>query len=185
MSAPRSNVAGPRPQIVRGPFAGMGVAEKSLNFLPSARRLLGRLAPERLVVSLVLALSIASVTLTVIGPRLLGHATDLIFAGVLGRRLPAGLSKEQVVQQARSTGHGTLADLYQRSRLVPGKGIDFPALERVLALVLVLYLTAALFSWMQGYLLNGVVQRTIYRLRSDVEQKLNRLPLRYFDGQPR
>jgi ATP-binding cassette subfamily B multidrug efflux pump len=133
----------------------------------------------------VLALSIASVTLSVIGPRLLGHATDLIFAGVLGRRLPAGLTKEQVVQRARSTGHGTLADLYQRSHLVPGKGIDFPALERVLVLVLVLYLAASLFSWLQGYLLNGVVQRTIYRLRSDVEQKLNRLPLRYFDGQPR
>jgi ATP-binding cassette subfamily B protein len=171
--------------MVRGPFAGLGVTEKSLNFLPSARRLLGRLAPERLVVSVVLALSIASVTLSVIGPRLLGHATDLIFAGVLGRRLPAGLTKEQVVQRARSTGHGTLADLYQRSHLVPGKGIDFPALERVLVLVLVLYLVAALFSWLQGYLLNGVVQRTIYRLRSDVEQKLNRLPLRYFDGQPR
>ncbi|HEX4727788.1 MAG TPA: ABC transporter ATP-binding protein [Jatrophihabitans sp.] len=185
MSAPRPGVAAPRPPMARGPFAGLGVTEKSLNFLPSARRLLGRLAPERLVVSVVLALSIASVTLSVIGPRLLGHATDLIFAGVLGRRLPAGLTKEQVVQRARDTGHGTLADLYQRSHLVPGKGIDFPALERVLVLVLALYLAAALFGWLQGYLLNGVVQRTIYRLRSDVEQKLNRLPLRYFDGQPR
>jgi ATP-binding cassette subfamily B multidrug efflux pump len=185
MSAPRPGVAAPRPPMARGPFAGLGVTEKSLNFLPSARRLLGRLAPERLVVSVVLALSIASVTLSVIGPRLLGHATDLIFAGVLGRRLPAGLTKEQVVQRARSTGHGTLADLYQRSHLVPGKGIDFSALERVLVLVLVLYLVASLFSWLQGYLLNGAVQRTIYRLRSEVEQKLNRLPLRYFDGQPR
>ncbi|HET6209968.1 MAG TPA: ABC transporter ATP-binding protein, partial [Jatrophihabitans sp.] len=185
MSSPRPGIAAPRPQLARGPFAGMGVAEKSLDFFPSARRLLGRLAPERLAVSAVLALNVLAVTLTVLGPRLLGHATDLIFAGVLGRRLPAGLTKEQVVQHARSTGHGTLADLYDRSGLVPGRGIDFPALRRVLALVLLLYLVAALFSWLQGYLLSGVVQRTVYRLRSDVEQKLNRLPLRYFDGQPR
>jgi ATP-binding cassette, subfamily B, multidrug efflux pump len=174
-----------RPPIGRGPFAGIGLAEKSLNFVPSARRLLGRLAPERLAVTLVLLLSVASVTLSVLGPWLLGHATDLIFAGVLGRRLPAGLSRQQVVEQARSTGHGTLADLYARSDLVPGRGIDFAALGRVLLLVLLLYLMASLLSWLQGYLLTGAVQRTVFRLRSDVEDKLNRLPLRYFDGQPR
>jgi ATP-binding cassette subfamily B multidrug efflux pump len=185
MSTTQPVTAAPRPQLVRGPFAGMGVAEKSLDFVPSAKRLLGRLAPERLAVSVVVALTVLNVTLNVLGPRLLGHATDLIFAGVIGRRLPAGLTKAQAVQQARDNGHGTLADLYARSGMVPGRGVDFTALARVLILVLGLYLTASLFGWLQGYLLNGVVQRTVYRLRSDVEDKLNRLPLRYFDAQPR
>jgi ATP-binding cassette subfamily B multidrug efflux pump len=181
----RPGPAAPRPQLARGPFAGIGMTEKSLDFLPSARRLLGRLSPERFIVSVVLALNVASVTLSVLGPRLLGHATDLIFAGVLGRRLPAGLTRQQAVQQARDSGHGTLADLYARSGMVPGRGIDFTALRRVVILVLALYLVAALLGWLQGYLLAGAVQRTVYRLRSDVEDKLNRLPLRYFDGQPR
>ena len=69
--------------------------------------------------------------------------------------------------------------------VVPGHGIDFSALGWVLVGVLALYVAASVFSWAQGYLLNGVVQRTVYRLRSDVEDKLNRLPLAYFDRQPR
>jgi ATP-binding cassette subfamily B multidrug efflux pump len=180
-----STEARPRPPMARGPFAGMGVAEKSMNFGPSARRLLGRLAPERLTVSIVGLLGIASVTLSVIGPKLLGHATDLIFGGVLGKRLPAGLSKAQVIADARARGDNRLADLFSTAPIRPGRGIDFAALRTVLLIVLTIYLTSAIFSWLQGYLLNGVVQRTVFRLREDVESKLNRLPLRYFDGQPR
>ncbi|MDQ2836165.1 MAG: ABC transporter ATP-binding protein/permease [Actinomycetota bacterium] len=171
--------------MARGPFAGMGMTEKSLNFGPSARRLLGRLYPERMIISVVMVLSLIGVTLTVVGPKILGHATDLIFAGVLGKRLPAGVSKAQVVAQARASGNGKLADLYAKSQLVPGKGIDFTALSHVLSLVLALYFVASFFGWLQGYLLNGAVQRTVFQLRQDVEGKLNRLPLRFFDGQPR
>ncbi len=180
-----STEARPRPPMARGPFAGMGVAEKSMNFGPSARRLLARLAPERLAVGIVVLLGIASVTLSVIGPKLLGHATDLIFGGVLGKRLPAGLSKAQVIAQAHARGDNRLADLLSTAPVHPGRGIDFVALRTVLLIVLGIYLVSAIFSWLQGYLLNGVVQRTVFRLREDVEGKLNRLPLRYFDGQPR
>jgi len=171
--------------MARGPFGGMGPTEKSLNFGPSVRRLLGRLAPERAVMSLVLALSVVSVALSALGPRLLGHATNVIFDGLLGRRLPAGLTKEQAVAAARAAGNDKLADLYAKSGLVPGQGIDFDALGRVLLMVLGLYLAASVCGWLQGYLLAGAVQRTMYRLREDVEAKLNRLPLAYFDGQPR
>ncbi|MFL6161927.1 MAG: ABC transporter ATP-binding protein [Jatrophihabitantaceae bacterium] len=171
--------------MARGPFGGLGPTEKSLNFWPSTRRLLGRLAPQRAVMSLVLALSVASVVLGVFGPRLLGHATNLIFDGLLGRRLPAGETKEQAVAAARAAGNDKLAGLYGKSGLVPGQGIDFHALGRVLVLVLVLYLGSSMCAWLQGYLLTGAVQRTMYRLREDVEAKLNRLPLAYFDGQPR
>jgi ATP-binding cassette subfamily B multidrug efflux pump len=170
----------------RGPLASLGMpAEKSLDFGPSARRLLGRLRPERLQLALVLGLTVTSVGLSVLGPKLLGHATNLIFAGVLGRRLPAGISREQAIAAARAAGEDKLAGLYSGTDLVPGRGVDFTALRWVLLGVLALYLAASAFSWLQGYLLNGVVQRTVFRLRSDVEDKLNRLPLRYFDGQPR
>ncbi|MEO9237343.1 MAG: ABC transporter transmembrane domain-containing protein, partial [Jatrophihabitantaceae bacterium] len=169
----------------RGPFSGVGVTEKSLDFGPSARRLLGRLSPERVIVTVVLALSALSVTLSVIGPRLLGDATNVIFGGAIGQRLPAGQTKEQVVAATRASGNQHLADLFEKSQMTPGKGIDFHRLGSILAVVLALYVGASLCSWLQGYLLNGVVQRTVFRLRGDVEDKLNRLPLRYFDGQQR
>jgi ATP-binding cassette subfamily B protein len=137
------------------------------------------------MVVLVVALGVISVALSVIGPKLLGHATDLIFAGVVGKQLPAGISKDQAIAEARARGNGRFADLLSGTDAVPGSGIDFAALGRVLLLVLLLYVTASIFMWAQGYLVAGVVQRTVYRLRADVEAKLNRLPLSYFDKQPR
>lgn len=137
------------------------------------------------MVVLLVALGVISVALSVIGPKILGHATDLIFAGVVGRRLPAGISKAQAIAEARARGDSRFADLLSGTDAVPGSGIDFAALGRVLVLVLLLYVTASIFMWAQGYLVAGVVQRTVYRLRSDVEAKLNRLPLSYFDRQPR
>jgi ATP-binding cassette subfamily B protein len=137
------------------------------------------------MVVLVVGLGVISVALSVIGPKLLGHATDLIFAGVVGKQLPAGISKDQAIAEARARGNGRFADLLSGTDAVPGSGIDFAALGRVLLLVLLLYVTASIFMWAQGYLVAGVVQRTVYRLRADVEAKLNRLPLSYFDKQPR
>ncbi|MGK5672770.1 ABC transporter ATP-binding protein [Micromonospora sp. URMC 106] len=160
-------------------------AERSMNFGPSARRLLRRLRPDRLPLVAVIALAVASVGLSVIGPKVLGHATDLIFTGVIGRQLPAGTTADQAVAAARAAGNDSFADMLARMDVVPGVGIDFAALARVLLLALGLYLAASALMWWQGWLLNGVVQRTVLRLRADVEDKLNRLPLPYFDRQPR
>jgi ATP-binding cassette, subfamily B, multidrug efflux pump len=171
-----------------GPMAGMGMpAEKSMNFGPSAKRLIGRMRPERVRVLMVLVLAVVSVGLTVVGPKVLGRATDIIFAGVIGQRmhLPPGTTKDQAVAGVRAAGQANLADMLARVDWVPGRGIDFTALGHVLLLVLCLYAAASVFSWAQGFLLNDVVQRTVFRLRSDVEDKLNRLPLPYFDRQPR
>nr|WP_238174263.1 ABC transporter ATP-binding protein [Kribbella kalugense] len=156
-----------------------------MNFLPSAKRLLRRLKPHRLKVSGVILLAICSVGLSVLGPKILGRATDIIFAGAIGKHLPSGLTKAQVIEQTRAGGNGRLADLLQGIDLIPGVGIDFDALRNVLLTVLALYVGAFFLSWAQGYILNGVVQRTILSLRSDVEEKLNKLPLSYFDGAPR
>ncbi|TDC34406.1 ABC transporter ATP-binding protein [Micromonospora sp. 15K316] len=174
------------PGGARGPGFGAGMpAERSMNFGPSARRLLGRLRPHRLQLGGIIALALVSVGLTVAGPKILGHATDLIFSGVVGRQLPAGSTVEQAVTAARASGNDAFADMLARMNPVPGAGIDFTALGRVLLLALGLYLAAAVLSWWQGWLLNGVVQRTVLKLRADVEEKLNRLPLPYFDRQPR
>ncbi|MEU8012870.1 ABC transporter ATP-binding protein [Micromonospora parva] len=164
--------------------AGMP-AEKSMNFGPSARRLLGRLRSYRLHLAAIITLAVVSVGFSVAGPKILGHATDLIFTGVIGRQLPAGTTAEQAVAAARASGNDSFADMLARMDVVPGVGIDFSALSRVLLLALGLYLAASVLSWWQGWLLNGVVQRTVLRLRAEVEEKLNRLPLPYFDRQPR
>jgi ATP-binding cassette subfamily B multidrug efflux pump len=170
----------------RGPFGGAMVGQKSENFGPSAKRLAHRLGPERRKVFTVITLGVLSVALAVVGPKILGRATDLIFAGLFGRSLPAGITQEQAVAAARARGEDRVADLLAgMDHLVPGQGVDFTAVGQVLLLVLGVYVASAVLAWLQGYLLNDVVQSTVYRMRSDVEEKINRLPLRYFDKQPR
>ncbi|WP_354174255.1 ABC transporter ATP-binding protein [Arthrobacter sp. UYEF36] len=156
-------------------------AEKAMNFWPSAKRLLGELRLERTWLVLVLMLAVVSVTFSVIGPRLLGEGTNLIFAGVVSKQLPAGASQDQLIAQLRAAGENQKADMLSAMTLTPGAGIDFAALASVLLWALVLYVLASGFMWMQAYILNGVVQRTVYRLRERIEAKINRLPLRYFD----
>jgi ATP-binding cassette subfamily B protein len=168
------------------PWMAIGMpAERSLNFGPSAKRLAARLGPERLGAVAVLLLTVGSVVLTVLGPRILGHATNLVFKGFLGSRLPAGASLDELIRRARESGHGNYADVLAQAHPIPGQGIDFGALGDVLMLAVAVYAGSALLAWLQGFLLNGIVQRTILRLRADVEDKLGRLPLPYFDKQPR
>ncbi|MBB4683220.1 ATP-binding cassette subfamily B protein [Amycolatopsis jiangsuensis] len=159
--------------------------EKALDFRNSLARLLRLLKPQCTELIGVLVLGAASVALTVLGPKVLAQATDLIFAGVLGRSLPLGASKEQVVAGLRERGDDTLADIVGRVDLTPGLGIDFTAVGRVLMLVLALYVIASFFGLIQARLTTSLVQGAVYRLRRDVEEKFARLPLRYFDRQPR
>lgn len=158
MTTTENRPAAPRPQP--GPLGrampGMGMpVSKAKSFGPSAKRLAARLKPERFRFGAVVVLGVISVAFTVAGPKLLGEATDIIFDGVL-----------------------------TRLRGVPG-GIEFGALGSVLTWVLGLYLASSVFGWAQGWLLNGVVQRVVFGLREEVEAKIHRLPLRYFDRQPR
>ncbi len=130
---------------------GMPV-ETARDVRSSTRRLLRLLRLDRVGLIPIVVLALVSVSLTVLGPLLLGRATDIVFRGL---------------QQSGP------AD------------IDFTALRNVLLGVLALYATASGLSYLQSYLLAGVVQRTMKRLRSDVEDKLHRLPLRHVDDQPR
>lgn len=175
-----------RPPVRRGPGGPMGgvgmPVEKSMTFVPSAKRLLARLRPERLGLLLVTVLAVLSVAFSVLGPKLLGEGTNLIFEGFISKSLPVGSTKAEVLQQLRDSGDADRADLLSGMDLTPGVGIDFRALSMVLLGVLALYVLSSVFSWMQGYLLNGIVQRTVFALRAEVEEKIHRLPLRYFDG---
>lgn len=159
--------------------------ERSRDFKGSAVRLVKRLTPQRGLTALVILLGMAGIAIGVIGPRILGHATDLLFNGVIGRQLPAGLSKEQAIEAARARGDSTFADLLSGMNVVPGRGVDFGAVGRTLLLALGLYLVAALVVWIQARILNVVVQRTMMGLRAEVEDKVHRLPLPYFDSRQR
>jgi len=160
-------------------------ATRARNFAESAVRLVKLLAPHRRTAVAVTALSIAGTVIGVVVPRILGHATDLLFNGVIGRRLPAGISKDQAVAAARAHGDNAFADLLSGMHVVPGHGVDFGAVARTLTLALVMYLVAALMIWAQAVLLNVTVRRTLQALRSEVEEKMHRLPLAFFDGRQR
>nr|WP_141631411.1 ABC transporter ATP-binding protein [Mobilicoccus pelagius] len=160
-------------------------AERSMDFFGSGRRLLGRLAPVRLQVAAAVVLTVLGVSLSVLGPKVLGRATDLLFAGVVGAGLPAGTSKEQVVAGLQARGQTDLARMLASMDVVPGRGVPFDEIGGVLLVVLGLYLAAAVLMWGAGRIVNDVSMVTMRRLRSDVEDKLHRLPLAYVDGQPR
>ncbi|MDM4138985.1 MULTISPECIES: ABC transporter ATP-binding protein [Mycobacterium] len=160
-------------------------ATRSRDFWGSAARLVKRLAPQRQLCIAVIALGVTGTAIGVVVPRILGHATDLLFNGVIGRQLPAGMTKTQAVAAARGRGADTFADLLSGMNVTPGQGVDFGAVARTLALALTLYLASALLMWMQARLLNVTVQRTMVALRSDVEDKIHRLPLSYFDRRQR
>ncbi len=176
----------------RGGFGGGGPhmalmvpAEKPRNLKASFARLASYLKPQATVIGIVMILGIASVGFSILGPKLLGNATQVVFEGVVGKQLPPGVSKSQAVAGLRARGQGRLADMLAAINITPGRGVDFAELRRILALTVLVYLLSMVFGWGQQYLMAGVAQRTVYRLRQQVDEKLARLPLKYFDSNPR
>jgi ATP-binding cassette subfamily B multidrug efflux pump len=174
------------PPAARMMMAG-GPPEKLQDFKGSTKRLLALLKPQRLFVGGALVFGALGVFLSVLGPYLLGHATDVIFGGVIGRMpgYPAGATKEQVIEYLRASGENTQADLLSGVDFTPGQGIDFDRLAQVLGWVALIYVFAWVFGVMQGRLTTRAVQAAVYDLRQQVEDKLGRLPLSYFDKQAR
>lgn len=165
-----------------------GPPQKAMSFGPSLKRILGLIAPDKWRITAVVAMATISVGLTVVAPKFLGQATDLIFNGVVGRMLaqfPAGTTKDQAVAALRAGGQGQLADMLSGMDVVPGRGLDLAALGVVLTIVLCLYVAAFFFNWSQGYMTTGIVQRAMYRLRRDIEEKLDRLPMSHFQQESR
>jgi ATP-binding cassette subfamily B multidrug efflux pump len=198
VSGPTQRPGGAMPPR-RGPGGGPGMmfgqqlpAQKSKDFRGSFRRLLQELAPERTGVIAVLVLAVVSVVLAIFGPKIIGEAMNVIFEGAIGSQIGKnapqldGLTAAQVEAGLRAAGQNQLADLLSgMPGVVVGVGIDFARLGQILALAAGVYLMSSVFSWGQTYIMAGVTQRTVYRLRRRVDEKLSRLPLSYFDRNAR
>ena len=167
-----------------GPPGLIGSGEKAKDFRAAFRRLVGRLRPEAAKVVIVISLAIVSVALTISGPYILRRAINLIYAGFISAKLPAGMTQEQAIAAVKAQGDINTANMLAGMNLTPGHGVDMGAVGKILLIVAAIYLVGALFSWLQGYLMAGVVQRIVYRLRREMT-KLARLPLKYFDDHPR
>ena len=164
---------------------GLRPGQKSRNFWPSLVRLIRHLAPEKWLLVLATAIGVLSVAFAVIGPRILGRATDVIFEGVISRSIPPGLNAQEFEASVRADGNAELAEMIARMNVTPGQGVDFDTLHSILLLVTCLYIVSALFAWLQTRLLMRVAYRGVYRLRRDVEDKIHRVPLSYVDARRR
>ncbi|MCL2802387.1 MAG: ABC transporter ATP-binding protein/permease [Micrococcales bacterium] len=189
-----------------GHGGGMPV-QKALAFRASGLRFIKLLRPEAFRLSLGLALTVISVALSVVGPKLLGRATNLVFSGFLGDRIGQEMAKAKVIEPGTVLDHAQSMKLLEQAAAHPqangpnvtpdmldmmgsmdfriGAGIDFTAVGHILVGVLVVYLASALAGYIQGLLVTNVIQNTLYRIRQNVEKKLSRLPLSYFDSQPK
>ena len=167
--------------VLRG---GVQQPQKSKDLRGTLRRLLARLRPERFKLTLALVLGVMSVGFVVSGPEILGRAMNVLFNGIVGKELKPGTTKAQAIQLLREHGHGQIASMIAGMNITPGVGVDINDLGRVLALAALVYLLGAAFSYFQGFTMAGLTQRVMSGMRRDVEAKLSRLPLRYFDSHP-
>ena len=169
-----------------GPMGGMrGGAQpprRSKDLRGTTRRLFGRLRPERVKLALALVLGVTSVAFMVSGPQILGSATNVLFNGIVGKRLAPGTTKAQAIHLLRAHGENQIATMISGMKITPGVGVNIDELGRVLGLCALVYLAGAAFNYFQGFTMAGVTQRVMSGLRRDVEEKLSRLPLRYFDS---
>jgi ATP-binding cassette subfamily B multidrug efflux pump len=169
-----------------GPFGGPGLpAEKARDFRGTFGRLVATLRPELGRILIVVAFAIVSVACAVVGPKLLGNATNVLFEGVVSEMIPPGLTQQQAIDALNAAGQTQQAAMLGSMTVTPGAGVDLTALRNILLVVAGVYVLSSLFSWAQSYMMAGVSQRTVYRMRQDVDEKLSRLPLSYFDSHPR
>ncbi len=163
----------------------MGPNERSLDFKASGQRLLKQLTQDRAKLWGMVVAVVGSVGCAVVGPKILGQATDLVFAGIVGRQMPDGITKQQALDKLRADGHGGMADMLSGTDFTPGQGIDFGAVGVVAIWALVVFTLAGLLMLVATRLSNHVMNGTVYRMREELQGKLSRLPLSYFDQQKR
>lgn len=154
---------------------------KAEAFWPSFKRMVGLLGTYRVSLVVVALAAVGTVVLAVAAPKVLGQATNVIFEGVVSTMLPAGTTKAQAVEALRARGMDDFATMLSAMDVIPGAGIDYTRLGRILTAVLGLYVGSGLLNWLQGWLINRITIKALYRLRAQVEDKVHRLPLSYFD----
>jgi ATP-binding cassette, subfamily B, multidrug efflux pump len=155
-----------------GPMAGLGMTgAKAKNFRGTFFRLMGYFKPELFLLLLVLVAAVISTVFNVIGPKVLGLATTRLFDGVIAK------FKYEYAIAALKAHHLPL------TAAGAAPSIDFNYIGEMMLILLGLYVTSSIFSYIQQYTMAGVSQRVVYRLRREIEEKLGRLPLRYYDTQ--
>ena len=154
---------------------------KAEAFWPSFKRMVGLLGTYRVSLVVVALAAVGTVVLAVAAPKVLGQATNVIFEGVVSTMLPAGTTKAQAIDALRARGMDDFATMLSAMDVIPGAGIDYTRLGRILTVVLGLYVGSGLLNWLQGWLINRITIKALYRLRAQVEDKVHRLPLSYFD----
>jgi ATP-binding cassette subfamily B protein len=160
--------------------------EKPRNFGLTVRRLLGEMGPEKVALAIVVLLGITGVVLNVIGPKLLGDATDVIIRGWSSELIPRGVSVDQAIEGLRAVGRVDEADLLAgMPGLVPGAGLDRGDLAHALMLALGVFSGGAMAMAANMLILNEIVQRTGVRLRAKVQAKVDRMPLSELDHRSR
>lgn len=171
--------------IASGEFEPGAMGGKPKNFWPSFLRFIGLLKPYAWVFALASLLGAIGVVLAVIGPKVLGEATNIVFEGVISLSLGdqfAGMSQAEVVAALEAAGQQDFANMVAAmERFAPGAGVDFEALRVVVMWAIAVYVVSALLQWLQGYIINVIMVRTMWRVREQIEAKIHRLPLRYFD----
>ncbi|MFZ3497493.1 ABC transporter ATP-binding protein [Streptomyces sp. 5.8] len=173
-------MSGPGGRMMAGP-----PTTRSMDFKGSGKRLLSALARDRAKLwGMVLAV-VGSVAASVTGPKILGEATDLVFAGIVGRNMEKGQTKQQALDGLRAKGEGGMADMLSGTDFTPGKGIDFGAVGSVALWALAVFTVAGLLMLVATRLSNHIMNGTVYRMREELQAKLSRLPLSYFDQQKR
>ncbi|MET7923101.1 ABC transporter ATP-binding protein [Streptomyces sp. NPDC005349] len=166
-------------------MAGGSPDQRSMDFKGSGKRLIRQFKPEKTTMYAMVACVVLSVGLSVLGPKILGRATDLVFAGIIGRQMPAGSSKAQVIEGMRAKGDSGVADMLSGIDFTPGQGIDFGTVGSVLGIALCTFLGAGLLMAVATRLSNRALNRTVFRMREDIQAKMSRLPLSYFDKRQR
>lgn len=140
-----------------GHMAGMAPVQKPKDFKKTFKRMMAYLAPHRFKLTLVLIFAVLSTTFNIVGPKILGKATTRLLEGIIGKYMA-----------------------YRMHQTAPS--IDFAYIGNILLLLIGLYIISAIFSFIQQYVMAGVAQKTIFDMRQDVNDKLSRLPLKYFDS---
>jgi len=135
-----------------GPGAMLQGGEKARNFKTTMKKLVQYLSAYRWQFLGVLIFAIASTIFSIVGPKILGRATTILFEGIV----------------AQISGSG--------------QGVDFVTIGNILLFLIGLYLVSALFSYIQGWIMTGISMKITYKFRKDIAEKINRMPLRYFDG---
>ena len=139
----------------RGPMGGRNrvamPGEKAKDFKGTFKKLLKYLGKYKIAIAIVIIFAILSTIFSIVGPKILGEATTILFEGVMNMISENGL------------------------------GIDFDGIRNIIITLLVLYIISASFSYMQGWIMSKVTMDVTYKLRKDISHKINKLPLSYFD----